>query len=187
GCRSAAPPGSWPRPRRSAPPARLVAAPSSPTSDASEPLIADEDPHPTWRHVDRVADLEPKLLVAIGREIDGQHQPEVLGVGTHLHDASRRIDVRDLGVDARPAITGAQDVELVRANEGRRGARLVVWMLGIGDLEPAEHRPTPTHVTVKHVHVAEEVHDERVRRVFEDLPWRADLLDVATVHDGDDV
>ena len=53
-------------------------------------------------------------------------------------------------------------------------------LIGVVHREVAEHHAPALDAAVEHVHVAEEVHDERVRRVLEDLAGRTDLLDCQT-------
>ena len=72
----------------------------------------------------------------------------------------------------------ALDLELVRPDVDRGVARLGVRVLGVRDLEPGHDRLAALDAPVEHVDVAEEVHDERVRRMLEDLRRRADLLDL---------
>ncbi len=73
------------------------------------------------------------------------------------------------------------------AGEGGGGARLVVGMLRVGDVEAAHDCAPALHVAAQHVHVAEEAHDEGARRLLEDLARAAHLLDVPAVHDGDPI
>src|SRR5213075_2468568 len=96
-----------------------------------------------------------ELRVALPAHVDGEHHPEGLGVDAHLHHRARRVDVRDLRLEARPAVPRAHDLELVRTDEGRRGARLVVRVVGVGDLQAAEAGPPVLHAAVEDVHVAE--------------------------------
>src|SRR5262249_26727574 len=60
-------------------------------------------------------------------------------------------------------------------------------ILRVGHLEAAELGATALHAAMEDVHVAEEVHHERIRRLLEDLGRRADLLDASLVHDHDPV
>src|SRR6058998_564027 len=98
-------------------------------------VVLDEHAELARRDIDRVADREPELRVALPAHVDGQHDAEGLRVDAHLHQRAGRVDVRDLRFEARTAVPGAHDLELVRADEGRRGARLVVRVIGPGDLE----------------------------------------------------
>src|SRR3989442_9958575 len=160
---------------------------ASPPRGGSYGVVLDEDAELARRDVHRVADGEPELRVALPAHVDGQHDAEGLGVDAHLHHRARRVDMRDLRLEARPAVPRAHDLELVRTDEGRRGARLVVRVGGVGDLQAAEAGPPVLHAAVEDVHVAEEVHDERVGGVLEDLLGRARLLDMPVVHDDDAV
>src|SRR5947208_17048390 len=169
------------RPRGASP------SPVPPPGGGSYGVVLDEDAKLAWRDVYRVADREAELRVALPAHVDGEHHPEGLGVDAHLHHRAGRVDMRDLRLEARPAVPRAHDLELVGADEGRRGARLVVRVVGVGDLQAAEAGPPVLHAAVEDVHVAEEVHDERVGRMLEDLLGRARLLDVPVVHDDDAV
>ena len=60
-------------------------------------------------------------------------------------------------------------------------------MLGILERQRAEQGPSALDPAVEDVHVPEEVHDERRRRMLEDLVRRAVLLDPALVHHHDAV
>ena len=75
----------------------------------------------------------------------------------------------------------------MRPGEGGGGARLVVRMLRVGDIEAAHERAPALHGPAQHVHVAEEAHHERASRLLEDLARGTHLLDVPAVHDRDPV
>src|SRR5438093_1752457 len=162
-------------------------SPVPPPGGGSYGVVLDEDAELARRDVHRVADHEAELRVALPAHVDGQHDAEGLRVDAHLHYRAGRVDVRDFRLEARPAVAGAHALELVRADEGRRGARLVVGVVRVGDLEVADSRPPVLHARVEDVHVAEEVHDEGVGGLLEDLLRRADLLDAPVVHDDDAV
>src|SRR5437762_7191706 len=136
-------------------------SPVPPPGGGSYGVVLDEDAKLAWRDVYRVADREAELRVALPAHVDGEHDAEGLGVDAHLHHRAGRVDVRDLRLEARPAVPRAHDLELVRPDEGRRGARLVVRVVGVGDLQAAEAGPPVLHAAMEDVHVAEEVHDER--------------------------
>src|SRR5206468_495909 len=158
-----------------------------PLRGGSYGVVLDEDAELAGRDPHRVTHAESQLRVALPAHVDGQHDAEGLRVDAHLHHRAGRVDVRDFRLEARPAVAGAHDLELVRADEGRRGARLVVGVVRVGDLEVADSRPPVLHARVEDVHVAEEVHDEGVGGLLEDLLRRADLLDAPVVHDDDAV
>src|SRR3989441_80715 len=162
-------------------------SPVPPPGGGSYGVVLDEDAELARRDVHGVADRQAELRVALPAHVDGEHDAEGLGVDAHLHHRAGRVDVRDRRLEARPAVPRAHDLELVRTDEGRRGARLVVRVVGVGDLQAAEAGPPVLHAAMEDVHVAEEVHDERVGGVLEDLLGRARLLDVSVVHDDDAV
>ena len=138
---------------------------------AAEPkvLLLDEQPHLSWRHVHGVAHLQAQIGIAIPRHVDVQHHPERLGIHAHLHDRARRVHVDDLGLQALPPVPLAQDLQLVRADEGGGGACLVVRVFRVGHLQAAQVRVPALHAAVEDVHVAEKIHHEGIRRVLEDL------------------
>src|SRR5438093_7098737 len=162
-------------------------SPVPPPGGGSYGVVLDEDAELARRDVHRVADREAELRVALPAHVDGEHDAEGLRVDAHLHHRAGRVDVRDLRLEARPAVPRAHDLELVRADEGRPGARPVVPAVRVGDLQAAEAGPPVLHAAVEDVHVAEEVHDERVGGMLEDLLGRARLLDASVVHDDDAV
>src|SRR5437870_2904517 len=162
-------------------------SPVPPLGGGSYGVVLDEHAELARRDVHRVADRQAELRVALPAHVDGEHHAEGLGVDAHLHHRAGRVDVRDRRLEARPAVPRAHDLELVRTDEGRRGARLVVRVVGVGNLQAAEAGPPVLHAAMEDVHVAEEVHDERVGGVLEDLLGRARLLDASMVQDDDAV
>ena len=100
-----------------------------------------------------------------------------------LDHRARGVDVAEGGPEAAVGVGGASDLELVRPRVPGRGERLLARVLRVIHRDRAQERPPALDAAVEDVDVPEEVHHEGGRGMVEDLLGRADLLDLALVHD----